>query len=260
MPLRTPKLDSERTASTALAVRIGARYRGDPAVTHSLNRPRGGRNTKALTNPTPQEPAMTRYLITLALAIAAAILTPYARAEKVIVYREGELVNPQDVADVLGKTRSIRLLDDAQAGSAKPGTTKADSSVHAKAGSSATASTARHDSKADASALALPVRFAFGSANILPAARVQLDALAEGIKLLAPGSIVTVEGHTDAVGSEAYNLELSRVRAQAVHDYLVQCHGIEAARLKTVAYGEGRPIEGTGPKDAVNRRVQFRGA
>jgi outer membrane protein OmpA-like peptidoglycan-associated protein len=202
---------------------------------------------------------MTRYLITLALAIAAAILTPYARAEKVIVYREGELVNPQDVADVLGKTRSIRLLDDPQA-AAKPATAKADSSVNAKAGSSATASNARRESKADASALALPVRFAFGSANILPAARVQLDALAEGIKLLAPGSIVTVEGHTDAVGSEAYNLELSRVRAQAVHDYLVQCHGIDAARLKTVAYGEGRPIEGTGTKDAVNRRVQFRGS
>src|SRR4051812_32495009 len=100
----------------------------------------------------PKEPAMTRYLITLALAIAAAILTPYARAEKVIVYREGELVNPQDVADVLGKTRSIRLLDDAHAGPAKPGKTKAVSLENTKAGSSAAASSARHDSKGDASA------------------------------------------------------------------------------------------------------------
>ena len=130
---------------------------------------------------------MTRYLITLALAIAAALLTTYAKAEKVIVYREGELVNPQDVADVLGKTRSIRLLDDAHAGPAKPATTTAVSLANTKAGSSATASIARHKSKADASALSLPVRFAFGSADILPAARVQLDALAEGIKLLAPG-------------------------------------------------------------------------
>ncbi len=185
---------------------------------------------------------MTRYLITLALAIAAALLTPYAKAEKVIVYREGELVNPQDVADVLGKTRSIRLLDDARAAPAKPTTTAAVSLGNTKAGSSAVA---RRNAKADASALSLPVRFAFGSADILPDARVQLDALAEGIKLLAPGSIVTVEGHTDAVGSDAYNLELSRVRAQAVRGYLVECHGIDAARLKTVAYGEGRPIEGT---------------
>ena len=116
------------------------------------------------------------------------------------------------------------------------------------------------DSKADASALSLPVRFAFDSADILPAARAQLDALAEGIKLLAPGSIVTIEGHTDAVGSEAYNLELSRVRARAVRDYLVQHHGIDAARLKTVGYGKSRPIEGTDPHAAINRRVQFRGS
>jgi outer membrane protein OmpA-like peptidoglycan-associated protein len=203
---------------------------------------------------------MTRYLITLALAIAAAVLTPYAKAEKVIVYREGELVNPQDVADVLGKTRSIRLLDDAPAAPAKGTTTAAVSRANTKAGSSATASVARHNAKTDASALSLPVRFAFGSADILPAARVQLDALAQGIKLLAPASNVTVEGHTDAVGSDAYNLELSRVRAQAVRGYLVERHGIDAARLKTAAFGEGRPIEGTDPHNAMNRRVQFRGS
>jgi outer membrane protein OmpA-like peptidoglycan-associated protein len=203
---------------------------------------------------------MTRYLITLTLAIAAALLTTYAKAEKVVVYREGELVNPQDVADVLGKTRSIRLLDDAHAGAAKPTTTTAVSLANTKAGSSATASNARRNSKADASALSLPVRFAFGSSDILPDARAQLDALAEGIKLLAPGSIVTVEGHTDAVGSDAYNLELSRARAHAVRGYLMQRHGIAAAHLKTVAYGEGRPFEGSKPNDAVNRRVQFRGS
>ena len=104
------------------------------------------------------------------------------------------------------------------------------------------------------------MRFAFDSADILPAARTQLDALAEGIKLLAPESIVTIEGHTDAVGSDAYNLELSRSRARAVRDYLVQRHSIASARLKTVAYGKTRPIEGSAPNAAVNRRVQFRGS
>ena len=202
---------------------------------------------------------MTRYLITVILAIVAALLTTYAKAEKVIVYREGELVNPQDVADVLSKTRSIRLLDEAPATPGKHPKTAA-VSVNTKARSSATAFVARDKWKADASALSLPVRFAFASANILPAARGQLDAVAEGIKLLAPESIVTVEGHTDAAGSEAYNLELSRKRAEAVRGYLVQRHGIDAARLKTVAYGEGRPLEGSNPNDAINRRVQFRGS
>lgn len=117
----------------------------------------------------------------------------------------------------------------------------------------------RDSNSDDASALSLPVRFAFDSADILPAARSQLDALADGIKLLEPTRVVTVEGHTDAVGSDAYNLELSRTRARAVRDYLVQRHGIDGARLKTVGFGEGRLVEDADPSAAVNRRVQFRG-
>ncbi len=207
---------------------------------------------------------MTRYLSTLALAIAAAFLTPQVKAEKVIMYREGQLVNPHDVAAVLGnKTRSIRLLDDAPA---TPATTKyvaaaavalAKTSTRTQASAPAAPRDANDD---DASALSLPVRFAFDSADILPAARTQLDALADGIKLLEPNSIVTVEGHTDGVGSDAYNLALSRSRARAVRDYLVQRHGIDAARLKTVGYGEARLVEAADPTAAINRRVQFRGS
>jgi outer membrane protein OmpA-like peptidoglycan-associated protein len=207
---------------------------------------------------------MTRYLSTLALALAAAFLTPQVKAEKVIMYREGQLVNPHDVAAVLGnKTRSIRLLDDAPA---TPTTTKyvaaaAVALAKTSTRSQAPAPAAPRDSNSDdASALSLPVRFAFDSADILPAARTQLDALADGIKLLEPTRVVTVEGHTDAVGSDAYNLELSRTRARAVRDYLVQRHGIDGARLKTVGFGEGRLIEAADPSAAVNRRVQFRGS
>lgn len=203
---------------------------------------------------------MTCYFSTLALALAAALITPQVKAEKVIVYREGQLVNPLDVAAVLGKTRSIRLLDDAPAAPTKFVAAAAVALAKTSARTSASAPIARDDSNADASALSLPVRFAFDSADILPAARAQLDALAEGIKLLAPKSIVTVEGHTDAVGSDAYNLELSRGRARAVRDYLVQRHGIDTARLKTVGYGEDRPIADSDPYAAVNRRVQFHGS
>ncbi|VTU22531.1 OmpA family protein [Variovorax sp. RA8] len=206
---------------------------------------------------------MTRYLSTLALALAAAFLTPPVKAEKVIIYREGQLVNPHDVAAVLGnKTRSIRLLDDAPAAPTPTKYVAAAAAALAKTSARAPArvSAAPDDATAEASALSLPVRFAFDSSEILPAARTQLDALAEGVKLLAPNSIVTVEGHTDAVGSDAYNLELSRSRARAVRDYLVQRHGIDGARLKTVGYGEARLVEAADPTAAVNRRVQFRGS
>ncbi len=205
---------------------------------------------------------MIRYFSTLALALAAAavLVAPGAKAEKVMIYREGQLVIPQDVADVLGNTRSIRLLDDGPAAPAKATAVAAASRMSISARPSDKAHVARADSKTAASALSLPVRFAFDSAEILPAARTQLDALAKGIKLLAPGSIVTVEGHTDATGSPAYNLELSRNRARAVRDYLVHEHGIDAARLKTVGYGPSQPLEDTDPYAAINRRVQFRGA
>jgi len=203
---------------------------------------------------------MIRYFSTLALALAAAALlvAPGAKAEKVMIYREGEPVIPQDVADVLN--RSIRLLDDAPAAPAKATAVASSSRVNASARPSETAHVARNDSKAAASALSLPVRFAFDSFEILPAARTQLDALAKGIELMAPGSKVTIEGHTDARGSAAYNLELSRNRARAVRDYLVHQHGIDAARLKTVGYGDERPLEDTDPYAGINRRVQFRGA
>ena len=210
---------------------------------------------------------MIRYLSTLALALAAAaavMFAPVARAEKVMVYHEGQLVIPEDVADVLGNTRSIRLLDDTPAAPekapAKATTVATASRVNVSARPSDKARVARADSNTAASALSLPVQFAFDSSEILPAARTQLDALAKGIKLLAPGKIVTVEGHTDATGSPAYNLELSRNRARAVRDYLVREYGIDAARLKTVGYGPSQPIEDTDPYAANNRRVQFRGS
>ena len=150
---------------------------------------------------------MIRYLSTLALALAAAaaLIALPAKAEKVVVYREGQLVLPQDVADVLGNTRSIRLLDDAPKASApapapaKPivvaAASKASTSARPSAPVHATPAprVVRDDPSSEApSALSLPVQFGFDSAEILPAARTQLDALAAGIKLLRAPSHVSL--------------------------------------------------------------------
>jgi outer membrane protein OmpA-like peptidoglycan-associated protein len=166
--------------------------------------------------------------------LAVVATTSSAFAQSVIHYREGQEVNPQEVAQILNthivKTRSLRLLDPPGAVQAPP-----------------------------AKALSLPVHFAFDSAKVDPSARTQLDALATGIKLLPPTQVVIVEGHTDAVGTEDYNLSLSQRRAAAVKDYLVSVHHIDAARLKDIGYGMFRPIEGADPASAENRRVQFHG-
>lgn len=66
-----------------------------------------------------------------------------------------------------------------------------------------------------------------------------------------------IEGHTDAVGSKAYNIILSKQRAAAVKDYLLKS-GIKESHLMTRGMGYETPLPGTDPVDAINRRVQFK--
>ena len=74
-----------------------------------------------------------------------------------------------------------------------------------------------------------------------------------------PAIKVEIDGHTDSVGSEAYNMRLSQARARAVVEYLVK-HGINRDRLVAKGFGEGKPVApNTTPEGrAKNRRVEFR--
>ena len=180
----------------------------------------------------------------LLLPLCAALLSGMAFAQDVRLYRQSEAVDPQEVARILDtrpaagiKMRSLRVLDD------KP------SAQVMKA----------EQARSGPEALALPVQFAFGSASIASSARAQLDALAEGIRLLPEGQKVVIEGHTDATGSEHYNDVLSARRAESVRQYLVTAHRIEPDRLKALGRGEHATLPGRDPSAAVNRRVQFRG-
>lgn len=73
-----------------------------------------------------------------------------------------------------------------------------------------------------------------------------------------PEAGIVIEGHTDAKGSEASNMELSRLRAEAVADYL-RSHGMAASRLSAFGYGESRPIADneTEAGRAENRRIEI---
>jgi OOP family OmpA-OmpF porin len=189
---------------------------------------------------------------------AAALVCGQALAQEVRLYRQNDKVDPREVASILGKgaaqapvkMRSIRLLDDAPSGS---------SSATAPSAPSAAAAYGEPAARPRASALALPVQFAFDSAELLPSARPQLDALAEGIRLLPELQTVVIEGHTDALGSDHYNDQLSHRRAYAVKRYLVSQHNINPARLKAVGMGEYALLPGRDPYGSDNRRVQFRG-
>jgi outer membrane protein OmpA-like peptidoglycan-associated protein len=105
-------------------------------------------------------------------------------------------------------------------------------------------------------AVDLEVRFEFDSYRLTPMARAVLDNLATALTTdLAPYQFI-LEGHTDAVGSEGYNLELSQRRAQAVQDYLRELYQIAPARLSAIGKGESELLLPEQPRAAPNRRVR----
>jgi outer membrane protein OmpA-like peptidoglycan-associated protein len=101
------------------------------------------------------------------------------------------------------------------------------------------------------------VHFDFNKSNIRPDARPVLDEAARTLKEEG-GIAVICAGHTDSVGTDAYNMKLSRRRANAVRDYLVG-HGIAASRIRTEGFGESRPVASNATADgrAQNRRVEL---
>ena len=73
-----------------------------------------------------------------------------------------------------------------------------------------------------------------------------------------PQTTTVVEGHTDSVGTDAYNQGLSERRANAVRDVLVNQYGLSADRVNAAGYGESRPVadNATSEGRAINRRVE----
>ena len=211
---------------------------------------------------------MTRKLLIAALFFAHAAWA--APQEDMLYYRDGVRIDPVEVSRILAGPslkRSIRLLPEASRDDASSAVRLSGGEAAASAGGAgvataspvAAASVDLAPARSRPESIALPVQFAFDSADILPRARTQLDAVAEGIKLLPASHRVLIEGHTDLLGTHQYNLQLSRKRAEAVKRYLVTEHGLDAQRLKTIGFGEDRPINGDAAKPE-NRRVQFRGA
>jgi len=122
---------------------------------------------------------------------------------------------------------------------------------------SSAAGTVKQESRGTVITIPGSVLFASGKTTVLPGAQAKLNAVAEALKDQADHEIL-VEGHTDAQGTEASNLELSQGRAQNVRDYLV-AHGVPANLIRAQGVGENRPIaDNNGPEGrANNRRVEI---
>lgn len=107
------------------------------------------------------------------------------------------------------------------------------------------------------------VTFEFNSDNLTSSATSRLDNVVNALKG-SPDIEVLIKGHTDSVGNDEYNLELSNDRAASVRKYLAD-HGIEGSRMDSKGFGENQPVAPNAMPDgsdnpegrAKNRRVEL---
>ncbi|MDR2945455.1 MAG: OmpA family protein, partial [Candidatus Adiutrix sp.] len=105
--------------------------------------------------------------------------------------------------------------------------------------------------------VALNILFEFDRDVLTPRASYTLNVL--GQAMTSPElaeAVFQLEGHTDAVGGFAYNMDLSRRRANAVQRYLMENFDIPSSRLVPVGMGETTPLPNIDPEDGRNRRVE----
>jgi outer membrane protein OmpA-like peptidoglycan-associated protein len=102
------------------------------------------------------------------------------------------------------------------------------------------------------------VSFDTDSAEVKPGFNSEINRVSEVLKQY-PATVIRVEGHTDSRGSDAYNMDLSKRRSEAVKNLLVQ-RGIESNRIEIIAFGETMPVA-TNDTEAgrqKNRRVEIK--
>lgn len=101
------------------------------------------------------------------------------------------------------------------------------------------------------------VLFGFNKADLQPGAKEKL-AKVSGIMLAYPQLRMSVEGHTDSIGSDEYNQGLSERRANAVRAYLIS-NGIAPDGIQAMGFGKSRPVADNGTESGrqQNRRVEL---
>lgn len=105
--------------------------------------------------------------------------------------------------------------------------------------------------------LDIEIIFEFDSAVISPEALDELEALGKALQNEALENVqILLNGHTDAKGDMAYNLNLSQTRAEAVRSRLIVDYGISPDRLVAIGFGEERLKDSSDPESIANRRVE----
>lgn len=182
----------------------------------------------------------------LAFAAAAAVTQKYSNPDEPATQAVARAaLGTAKIFDIVGKTLDIENM------------TRGIESVLKDLGAKVTDQEIRIELAAD-------VLFDFNRHDLRPEAVPSLEKVAEVLRSRA-GSPVTIEGHTDGKGSDAYNQPLSEKRAQAVREWLVKKGGASAARITTKGWGKSKPIAPNARPDGSddpegrkkNRRVEI---
>ena len=158
------------------------------------------------------------------------------------------------VTDASGTNVRTSAWSDDKAGTACGATAAADPAPAAAAPAPAPAATP----VSETTTLSAAALFDFDKDTIKAEARPQLDAIADRVRGLDSVESVSIVGHTDSVGSDAYNENLSMRRANAVKNYLLD-KGVDAGVMNTAGMGESKPVADNGSREgrAQNRRVEI---
>jgi len=101
------------------------------------------------------------------------------------------------------------------------------------------------------------IQFDYNSAKVSKASLPTVEELGKALSDSSlKGSTFVIAGHTDAVGGDTFNQDLSERRADAIKRHLTEKFGVAAANLVTVGYGKTKLKDPSAPTSPVNRRVQ----
>ena len=108
----------------------------------------------------------------------------------------------------------------------------------------------------DKVSITLLVEFDYDKSFVRPQYHSDIEKVANFLKAY-PKTTGELEGHADSIGSDDYNMNLSRRRAESVKNYLVEKFNVDASRLSAVGFGESKPVATNDTKDGrqKNRRV-----
>jgi OmpA-OmpF porin, OOP family len=197
----------------------------------------------------------TGYRVSLVALVCAGALVVISPA---IAQNATDTPSQQDIVRQL-KTRGLPTFGPSPAPSTTAVTpANAPSAPHASAGTyRAAARVSRAVAPANRPSVTFrTITFEFGSAQLRPEAVATLRNLGNALNQdLKDEKAFVIEGHTDRTGTQAYNDELSKERADAVKDYLVNNMRVSADRLRTVGKGFSEPIDPRRPYAPANRRV-----